>query len=430
MAERSGFERAEATRSGLDDFDGGRTRDGRSEGDRSGAGRFRGGRSGGERGASDQQVLDGVVADMVSVAWAEHFARAMAPLRESTADRSRAVLPEEARLLDLLGLDLLTPAKLADRWATAPESRRIMLGAGPSGSVEVDLDTVMAPADLLVAGMPGSGVTELLTAAVSGLAAGNRPDRLTLLTVGLPGAGNLPHTAVALPDPPLPGAGGALGGALGGVVGAAGVTAADALSFGAGPDEVALFLERLRAELTARQDEFGVSDTAAPRLVIAIDRVQQWAVAAPLLLAELTALLLGGARPAGVHVLLGVTLDGDSGTDPLDLELCATAAVRVALHVPDAASSRRILGAGGAELLDDLGRGYVRLHDGSVVPFRGARISGRMPSTNTLRASVQRQSWRDLGSPRTRHASAPGGPTDFALLAGTLNRTAGQLRSR
>jgi S-DNA-T family DNA segregation ATPase FtsK/SpoIIIE len=149
-------------------------------------------------------------------------------------------------------------------------------------------------------------------------------------------------------------------------------------------------------------------------------------VASPLLLAELTS-LLGGPRPAGVHLLLGVTLDGDGGTDPLDLELCATAPIRVALRMPDAAGSRRVIGVSGAELLDDPGRGYVRLPETGTVPLRGARITGRMPSTNTLRATVQRQTWRDLGSPRTRHATASGGPTDLALLAGTLTRTASQL---
>jgi S-DNA-T family DNA segregation ATPase FtsK/SpoIIIE len=254
---------------------------------------------------------------------------------------------------------------------------------------------------------------------------------------GYPGAG---PGSTGHPDAD-PGSPSAEPGYLGAELGHAGDGTDDAVQVGAAPDgpdagrdaagagaeAMALFMERLRAELGARQDVLGISDTAAPRLVIVIDRVHRWAVTAPSLLAELTA-LLGGPRPAGVHVLLGVTLDGDSGADPLDLELCATAGVRVALRLPDTASSRRVIGVSGAELLDDPGRGYVRLPDGAVVPFRGARISGRMPSTNTLRATVQRQNWRDLGSPRTRHATATGGPTDFALLAGTLTRTATQLR--
>uniref|UniRef100_UPI001F0C67E3 FHA domain-containing protein n=1 Tax=Actinacidiphila soli TaxID=2487275 RepID=UPI001F0C67E3 len=60
--------------------------------------------------------------DAVSTAWAERFARALAPLREGDAAVPRATrttLPAAARLLDELDLALATPAKVAARWGEA-----------------------------------------------------------------------------------------------------------------------------------------------------------------------------------------------------------------------------------------------------------------------------------------------------------------------
>ncbi|MER6237122.1 FHA domain-containing protein [Streptomyces clavifer] len=66
--------------------------------------------------------------DAVSVAWAERFARALAPLRDegSAALPGRpmaAALPPSARLLDELGLARATPASLMARWASTAEEQ-------------------------------------------------------------------------------------------------------------------------------------------------------------------------------------------------------------------------------------------------------------------------------------------------------------------
>ncbi|GAA2981935.1 FHA domain-containing protein [Streptomyces fulvorobeus] len=66
--------------------------------------------------------------DAVSVAWAERFGRALAPLREegSVALPGRpmaAALPPSARLLDELGLARATPASLMARWASTAEEQ-------------------------------------------------------------------------------------------------------------------------------------------------------------------------------------------------------------------------------------------------------------------------------------------------------------------
>ena len=140
-------------------------------------------------------VTPGVLAtvDAVSPAWAERFARALAPLRPdgpAGAGHARvaAPLPQSARLLDELGLARATPASLMARWADAaddPEAlggrARAVLGAGPHGPVTADL--VADGPHLLIEGPAGSGRTELLRAVVASLAAAERPDRLGMVLI-------------------------------------------------------------------------------------------------------------------------------------------------------------------------------------------------------------------------------------------------------
>ncbi|MGW8766561.1 FHA domain-containing protein [Streptomyces sp. NPDC055815] len=123
------------------------------------------------------------VVDAVSVAWAERFGRALAPLRPETAaapGTRAAALPPSSRLLDELGLARATPASLMARWASAGDGTAV-LGAGPRGPLSVDL-TAEGP-HLLIEGPAGSGRTELLRSIAASLAAGGRPDRLGLLLV-------------------------------------------------------------------------------------------------------------------------------------------------------------------------------------------------------------------------------------------------------
>ncbi|MCC3778013.1 FtsK/SpoIIIE domain-containing protein, partial [Streptomyces sp. UNOB3_S3] len=162
--------------------------------------------------------------DAVSGAWAERFARALAPLRMAEAagdpahaSRIAAALPRASRLLDELGLARATPASLTARWAAAtdrgarPGGRAVaVLGAGPHGPLSVDL-AADGP-HLLVEGSPGSGKTELLRSLAASLAAADRPDRLSLVLVdgaaaergeGLRVCTDLPHvsTYLAAADP-------------------------------------------------------------------------------------------------------------------------------------------------------------------------------------------------------------------------------------
>ncbi|WP_344668966.1 FHA domain-containing protein [Catenulispora yoronensis] len=134
--------------------------------------------------------IEGAVADMVSIAWADRFARALAPLRDSRdtptspEEQTRiqrvspaSVLPDQVRLLELLGLELLTPAKLAARWEAQPSTPRVALGRAADGPLAVE------PAHLLIAGDSGSGVSELVRSVVAGQAATNHPDTLDIALV-------------------------------------------------------------------------------------------------------------------------------------------------------------------------------------------------------------------------------------------------------
>ncbi len=162
--------------------------------------------------------------DAVSLAWAERFARALAPLRPVDAlagglggpAGASAPLPDSTRLLDELGLARATPASLMARWAAADDegvlgSRTLaVLGAGPRGPLAIDL-AADGP-HLLIDGGPGTGKTELLRSIAASLAAAERPDRMSLVLVdgsgvergeGLRPCTELPHvsTYLAASDP-------------------------------------------------------------------------------------------------------------------------------------------------------------------------------------------------------------------------------------
>ncbi|SDK69343.1 FHA domain-containing protein [Streptomyces indicus] len=173
------------------------------------------------RTARGQLAGHGTVAsvDAVSLAWAERFARALAPLRTAEtgpqAARLSSPLPQAARLLDELGLARATPASLLARWAAAADDHEspggrawTVLGAGPRGPVCVDL--VAQGPHVMVEGPPGSGRTELLRSLAASLASAERPDRLGLVLVdgagaergsaggGLRPATDLPHVTTHL----------------------------------------------------------------------------------------------------------------------------------------------------------------------------------------------------------------------------------------
>ncbi|MFI1177694.1 FtsK/SpoIIIE domain-containing protein [Streptomyces melanogenes] len=389
------------------------------------------------------------VVDAVSVAWAERFARALAPLRAgdgtSAPGRPPVALPPSSRLLDELGLARATPASLMARWESAPDGA-VVLGTGPRGPVGVALAS--DGPHLMIEGPAGSGRTELLRAVAASLAAGARPDRLALVLVdgaggergeGLRACTELPHVSTHLvaSDPVrMREFAQALGaelkrraellGELGFAEWAARQAQEVAAERAAGPrppsggegdvDAPSTSTLRLRP-LGRTRTEAGPPPLA--RLVVLVDDLD--ALVAP-------ALGSPGRPAAGsvVRALEAVARDGER----LGVHLVATSA-----RPERTADTELARGVRHVVRLDappvvpspeepSPGRGRLFLSDGSVTPFQGGRVTGRIPRTATLRPTVVPLEWERMGDPPARRPvrELGNGPTDLALLASALER--------
>ncbi|MFI8927942.1 FHA domain-containing protein [Streptomyces sp. NPDC053474] len=428
------------------------------------------------RTADGQPAGHGTVAvvDAVSAAWAQRFARALAPLRPDGAGgghaRVAAPLPQAARLLDELGLARATPASLMARWAAAGDDAGALggrawavLGAGARGPVVVDL-AADGP-HLLVAGPPGSGRTELLRSVTASLAAAERPDRLGVVLVdggvdgrdggtggggagerpgeGLRACTDLPHvgTHLAANDPvrmrefaqsltaELKRRAELLGRqgfaewhagrvVAGRIVAPRGAPDAEA-GGGAGAGDIEV---PSSSTLRLRPPGAGARTEPGPplaRLVVVVDDYD-----------SLLAPALGSpGRPAAgsvVRALDAVARDGER------LGVHLVAAVRGAERVAETEVGRRAglrvtLDAPGGGVEDPApGRGVLCGADGRVTAFQAGRVTGRIPRTATLRPTVVPLEWDRMGDPPTRRPvrELGNGPTDLALLASALDRAA------
>jgi hypothetical protein len=392
---------------------------------------------------ADAGAADEIVLDAVSAAWAEHFARALAPLREADAEApgagSRHALPTAVRLLDELDLALATPAKIAARWADAHPAvpgAVAVLGAGAGTRVAVDL--VTEGPHLIVGGAAGAGKTELLRSVAAALAAGERPDRLSLILLdgtgqergeGLAGCADLPHVSEYLvaSDPvrmrefaqalsaELKRRDGALGGQAFAAWHADRVVAATVPHQGG------------RAAAPATADV-----PALPRLVVVVDDLD--ALVAPALgspgrpaagsvVRALEAVARDGER-LGVHLVASTGRpERTAGTDADD-----RAPLRIALRMADTESAALLVHVEDPAGLDESvpGRGYLRRPGGAVTAFQAGRVSARIPRTATLRPTVVGLEWERMGDPPARRQvrELGNGPTDLALLASALQRAA------
>ncbi|MFE3500367.1 FtsK/SpoIIIE domain-containing protein [Kitasatospora sp. NPDC059146] len=433
--------------------------------------------------ARGRETLHEVSLDAVSDAWAERLARLLAPLREA-APVSRGPLPDALRLLDLLQLDTVTPAKLSARWAAHAGgigAATALLGTTRDELCTLDLAdpelTLPSPdpggPHLLIGGARGSGKTELLRTLVASLAVSERPERLAVTLIegratgdgqdGLDGCTELPHVTGrvnAVADP------------------RAALLAAEALE-----DELAL-RERLFDGLDfaswhaarildghildghgldgQRLDDHGATSVPVPatvgagttstaariiqprsaedsrpsaaptgpvpaRLVVVVDDYDALLsptspVGRPLARALAAVARRGG--PLGIHLAVATGRPEESAGTEVD----EAALLRIALRTEDPADSDLLIHLGDAAALpeDTPGRGYLRRPDGGVTAFQTARISGRIPRTATLRPTVVAIDPLQLGAPPARRPvrELGNGPTDLALLASALQRAA------
>ncbi|SOB83865.1 DNA segregation ATPase FtsK/SpoIIIE, S-DNA-T family [Streptomyces sp. 1331.2] len=418
--------------------------------------------------ARGRETLHEVSLDAVSDAWAERLARVLAPLREATP-AARGPLPDALRLLDLLQLDTVTPAKLSARWAAHAGgigAATALLGTTRDELCTLDLadpELSLPSPDpggphLLIGGARGSGKTELLRTLVASLAVSERPERLAVTLIegratedGLDGCTELPHVT--------------------GLVNAA-----------TDPRAALLAAEALEDELTLRERLFdgldfaswhaarildghsldtdrpqvpvpatvGAGSASAPRiisprgssdarpaatpssavparLVVVVDDYD--ALLSPTSpagrpLARALAAVARRGGPLGIHLAVATGRPEESAGTEVD----EAALLRIALRTDDPADSDLLIHLGDAAALpeDTPGRGYLRLPDGGVTAFQAARISGRIPRTATLRPTVVAIDPLQLGAPPARRPvrELGNGPTDLALLASALQRAA------
>ncbi|MCU1677889.1 MAG: cell division-related protein, partial [Frankiales bacterium] len=303
--------------------------------------------------------------DDVPAGWAERVARAVAPIRDTSADESGSAVPAASRLLDVLELDPPTASAIAARWATGGRTTEFVVGAGIDGAFVLDLSRDGPHA--LVAGTTGAGKSELLQSIVASLAVANRPDAMTFVLVDYKGGSafkecvRLPHTVGMVTD-------------------------LDAHLVGRALESLSAELRR-REHLLAAVGAKDIEDyvtllrgnpalDAMPRLVIVIDEFASMVRDLPDFVTGLVNIAQRG-RSLGIHLILAT--QRPSGV--VSPEIRANTNLRIALRVTDASESTDVVGAPDAARIakSTPGRAYARLGHASLLPFQSGRVGGRRP---------------------------------------------------
>ena len=358
---------------------------------------------------------DGVRADLVLASWGEQLARALAPVRDVSAQEGPAQVPTSARLLDLLGLDPPTGDTVRSRWQLGGRTTAAVVGVTADGVCTIDLRRDGPHA--LVAGTTGAGKSELLQTLVASLALANRPDAMTFVLVDYKGGAafkdcaRLPHTVGMVTD---------LDGHL-----------------------VERALASLSAELKTRELRFGevgakdIEDywdsgaSPLPRLVIVIDEYAAMAEELPDFVRGLVGIAARG-RSLGVHLVLATQRPGGV----VSPEIRANTNLRVALRVTDVAESQDVIDAPDAASIakGTPGRGYVRTGHASLQVFQSARVGGRRPGLAAAQPApvvATPVPWSALGLPPPPAARAEAEPdqdqTDLHALVEAVRAAAADL---
>jgi len=353
--------------------------------------------------------VDGVRPDVVDIAWCERVARALAPIRDVSSEDLAGSLPSSSRLLTVLGIEAMDPARLAQRWG---RTTRALVGEGLDGPFELDIRRDGPHG--LIAGTTGSGKSELLQTIIASLAVGNRPDEMTFVLIDYKGGAafkdcdHLPHTVGMVTD---------LDGHL--------TTRA---------------LESLAAELRRREHQLAragakdIEDYLAaraatapsgepmPRLMIIIDEFAALVAELPDFVTGLVDIARRG-RSLGVHLLLAT----QRPAGVVSAEIKSNTNLRIALRVTDANDSQDVIESPDAATISKStpGRAYVRLGHSSLIPFQSSRVGGRPRGAGTGAAVRMREfGWATLSTPGSGPASAGEDdmtvPTDLAALVDAL----------
>ncbi|MEF9981848.1 MAG: FtsK/SpoIIIE domain-containing protein [Glutamicibacter sp.] len=318
-----------------------------------------------------------VTVEGVSREHAEHFARRLAPIVDSSSlvpDSSD--IPDSVSLLRILGNDLAeAPDAVLERWkqnnsvidraATGPRPRlkragtlRAYIGQSTPDAMSLDLRTQGPHA--LVGGTTGSGKSEFLQAWVLAMAAEYSPDRVTFLFVDYKGGSafadcvELPHCVGLVTD----------------------------LS----PHLVRRALTSLRAELHHREKLFHRKKAkdllelekrqdpeTPPALVLVVDEFAALAGEVPEFVDGVVDIAQRG-RSLGIHLILATQRPAGVIKD----NLRANTNLRVALRMADAADSNDVVEDPIAAGFDPSlpGRGIAKTGPGRLVPFQSGYAGG------------------------------------------------------
>ncbi|MFK5584786.1 FtsK/SpoIIIE domain-containing protein [Serinicoccus sp. LYQ131] len=362
---------------------------------------------------TEQWVIEGVRPDLVSPAWAERVARAVAPVRDVSAEDAAATIPTSSRLLDVLRLDPPTSEGVQQRWASIGRTTQAVIGEGTEGAFAIDM--VKDGPHGLVAGTTGSGKSELLQTIIASLAVHNRPDEMTFVLVDYKGGAafkdcnRLPHTVGMVTD---------LDGHLTGRA-----------------------LESLGAELRRREHQLadadakdiedylaakGPDDAPMPRLLIVIDEFAALVAELPDFVTGLVDIARRG-RSLGVHLILAT----QRPAGVVSAEIKSNTNLRIALRVTDANDSQDVIEAREAAQIakSTPGRGYARLGHSSLIPFQSSRVGGRPRGEgHAAQVEVRGMPFAELGvaPPRPPAAEEDASTlTDLAVLVEACQQASG-----
>ncbi|PKK12695.1 FtsK/SpoIIIE domain-containing protein [Thermomonospora sp. CIF 1] len=379
-----------------------------------------------------------VLADQVPAAWAERVARALAPVRDVSRQDAAETMPEQVRLLDLLGMPDPTPEHVRAAWdASGGRTTRVPIGLAADGPFHIDLRTDGPHG--LIAGTTGAGKSELLQTLIAALAVANRPDEMTFVLIDYKGGAAfadcaaLPHTVGMVTD---------LDGhlterALQSL--SAELRRREEILLAAGAKDIDDYAElRDRAAAPRGPGRYARSRPAAshvelpplPRLVLVIDEFAALVSELPEFVAGLVDIGRRG-RSLGVHLILATQRPAGVVT----AEIRANTNLRIALRVTDPQESTDVLDSPEAAQISPAtpGRCYVR--SGTAVPqaVQSARIAGRRPQGRGGAApakgkiTVRDVPWGQLGRPLPETGPAEedsGTVTDLAVLVGAIGEAA------
>ncbi len=350
--------------------------------------------------ATFTDMVTGVTSEYVTpvgmdVPTATATARSLARLTDPDASATSIELPSHVALPSVTGS--ISADAVLERWETAGADPNPIatLGVGPHGPFETDL--VKDGPHALLAGTTGAGKSEFLRSFVLSLATRFSPRTVNFVLVDYKGGGafdacaELPHAVAMVTD---------LDGHLG-----------------------ARALRSLQAELRFREITFrdaGAHDLGGyrsgggvmPRLVVVVDEFATLAAELPEFLDALVDIAQRG-RSLGIHMVLAT----QRPAGVVDAKIKSNTNLRISLRVQDDADSQDVLGTNDAARLrrSDMGRGFVRMGAGDIVPVQAAYAGGVTPDTV---ASTGISSWQYLlrPTPTAERQDLSDQPTDMERM--------------